>query len=258
MFIAGGGLALAPARGAVAPVSPDALPEVAALLNLLHEISGHYILTGQHNYPNTHSRNSDFAARYIGKAPVIFGSDFGFAADGDTDSYLARPDIVQEAIRQHQHGAIVALCWHAVPPTADEPVTFRPQPGADPAHLASVQGKLLDEQFKDVLTPGTALYERWCAQVDAIAVYLKQLEDAHVPVLWRPYHEMNGGWFWWGGRTGKYSTADLYRQIFDRLVNHHHLRNLVWVWSVDRVDGHPEREYRQVFSGHPVRRRARA
>jgi len=82
----------------------------------LYDISGHYTLTGQHNFPNVKSRNSQFAAKYIGKTPVIFGSDWGHAKAGDTDSYLARPDIVQEAIRQHHLGSIVALCWHAVPP----------------------------------------------------------------------------------------------------------------------------------------------
>ena len=233
---------------AVEPVTPNASPEVRAVLQMLHDISGKYTLTGQHNYPNTRSRNSEFAARYIGKTPAIFASDWGFAKPGDTDSYLARPDIVQEAIRQHQRGSLVAMCWHAVPPTADEPVTFRPLPGSDPNKLASVQGRLTDEQFKDLLTPGTPLYEHWCAQVDAIAVFLKQLQDAHVPVLWRPYHEMNGDWFWWGGRTGEYSTAALYRQIFDRLVNHHHLTNLIWVWSMDRVHN-PQMEHAKYFPG---------
>jgi mannan endo-1,4-beta-mannosidase len=230
------------------PVTPNASPEATALLQLLYDISGKYTLTGQHNFPNTKSRNSQFAAKYIGKTPIIFGSDWGQAKAGDTDSYLARPDIVQEAIRQHQMGAIVALCWHAVPPTADEPVTFRQLPGSDPKMLKSVQGKLLDEQFKDVLTPGTALYNHWCAQVDVIAGFLKQLQDAHVPVLWRPYHEMNGDWFWWGGRTGEYSTIALYKQLFDRLVNHHHLNNLVWVWSMDRPST-PERAHAKYFPG---------
>jgi mannan endo-1,4-beta-mannosidase len=231
-----------------APVTPDASPEARALLQLLYDISGKYTLTGQHNNPNTKSRNSDFATRYLGKTPIIFGSDWGHAKAGDSDSYLARPDIVQEAVRQNARGEIVALCWHAVPPTTDEPGTFRPLPNADPKHLASVQGKLLDEQFRDILTPGTALYEHWCAQVDAIAGFLKQLEAAHVAVLWRPYHEMNGDWFWWGGRTGEYSTAALYRQIFDRLVNHHHLTNLVWVWSMDRPS-QPGREFAKYFPG---------
>jgi mannan endo-1,4-beta-mannosidase len=179
----------------------------------------------------------------------VWSQDFGFSEDGDKDSYLARPAIVQEAIRQHRQGAIITLCWHAVPPTADEPITFQPLPGADSTALASVQGRLLDRQFRDVLTPGTALHGRWLKQVDAIASFLKQLQAAHVPVLWRPYHEMNGDWFWWGGRhEGEYTTAALYRQIFDRLVHHHRLSNLVWVWSVDRPT-RPDRTFDKYYPG---------
>jgi mRNA-degrading endonuclease HigB of HigAB toxin-antitoxin module len=111
-----------------------------------------------------------------------------------------------------------------------------------------VQGQILDQQFKDVLTPGTRLYKRWRAQVDSIAFYLKKLQDAHVPVLWRPYHEMNGKWFWWGGRIGKYSTASLYRQLFDRLVNYHKLNNLIWMWSVDRPVK-PEMQFSDFYPG---------
>jgi Glycosyl hydrolase family 26 len=233
---------------AVRPVADGASPEATALLQLVTDVSGRYLLTGQHNFPNVHDRNSVFAAAYTGKAPVIFGSDWGHAKAGDTDSYLARPDIVKEAIRQHQQGAIVTLCWHAIPPTSDEPGTFRPLPGADPRALASVQGRLPDDQFRDILTPGTRLYERWCAQVDAVAGFLKQLRDAHVPVLWRPYHEMNGDWFWWGGRPGPDGTRALYRQMFERYNRVHHLNNLVWVWSVDRPKT-PERQYAGFFPG---------
>lgn len=231
------------------PVTPDAMPETRALLKFLQSISGTYTLTGQHNFPSTHDRNSLFVGQYLGKTPVIWGSDFGFAAKGDTDSYLARPDIVQEAIRQNRKGSIVALCWHAIPPTSDEPGTFQPQPGADPNQLKSVQGKLLDSQFQEILTPGTPLYNQWCKQVDRIAGFLKQLEDAHVPVLWRPYHEMNGDWFWWGFRTqGQFTTRALYKQEFDRFVNFHHLKNLLWVWNVDRPS-RPGMEYDKYFPG---------
>jgi mannan endo-1,4-beta-mannosidase len=103
------------------PVSKDASPEAKALLELFYRISGKYTLTGQHNYPNTRDRNSRFAAQYIGQTPAIWSTDMGFAKDGDTDSYLARPDIVKEATRQHKKGSLVTLCWHAVPPTANEP-----------------------------------------------------------------------------------------------------------------------------------------
>jgi mannan endo-1,4-beta-mannosidase len=231
------------------PVTPKASPEAVALLNLFYSISGKYTLTGQHNYPNIKDRNTRFAAEYIGKTPIVFSTDWGFSKENDKDSYLARPAIVKEAIRQHNLGSIITICWHAVPPTAKEPVTFQPVPGTNPPALASVQGQLTDQQFRDILTPGTPLYKSWCAQVDSIAHYLKQLQDAHVPVLWRPYHEMNGSWFWWGGRTGKQGTQALYRQLFNRLVKYHKLNNLVWIWSVDRPN-RPEMKFTNFYPGN--------
>jgi mannan endo-1,4-beta-mannosidase len=234
----------------IRPVTPNASPEAKALLEYIQGISGKFTLTGQHNYPQSGDRNTQFAADYIGKTPVVWSDDFGFSKVGDKDTYLSRPEIIKEAIRQFHMGAIVTLCWHAVPPTADEPVTFQPLPGANPEALASVQGQLTDAQYKDLLTKGTALNKHWMQQVDVIASYLKQLQDAHVPVLWRPYHEMNGNWFWWGGRyKGKYTTSELYRQIYDRLVNYHKLNNLIWVWSVDRPTG-ADRAFANFYPGN--------
>jgi mannan endo-1,4-beta-mannosidase len=228
------------------PVTPNASPEARALLKLLDDVSGRYTFTGQHNYPNTKDHNSVFAANYTGEMPVVYGIDMGHAVAGNSDSYLARPDIVKECIRQHHAGSLVTICWHAVPPTGDEPTTFSPQPGADPKHLKSVQGQLLDEQFHELLTPGTPLHRKWEQQVDVIAGFLAQLRDAHVPVLWRPYHEMNGNWFWWGGRGA--DTAALYRMMFDRYTQVHHLDNLIWVWSVDRVHS-AQMEHAKYFPG---------
>jgi mannan endo-1,4-beta-mannosidase len=222
----------------VRPVTPNASPEAVALLKYIHGISGKHTLTGQHNYPDTKDTSTRQAAAAWGKTPAVFGQDFGFAAPGDKDAVAARPDIIAEVKRQYASGAIITLCWHAVRPTEDEPVTFR----------GSVQGKLTDEEWNELITPETRLNQRWCDQVDVIAGYLKQLRDAHVPVLWRPYHEMNGDWFWWGGRRGERGTTVLYRQLFDRLANHHQLNNLVWIWSVDRPST-PERQFVDFFPG---------
>ena len=233
-----------------APVTPDASPEARALLQFIQGLSGKHIMTGQHNFPNTKDTSTLSAERAYGKVPVIFGQDFGFAAPGDKDAVAARPAIIEEVKRQYALGSIIALCWHAVPPTADEPVTFQPRRGAGATTngpLASVQGRLTDQQWNDVITPGTDLYKHWCAQVDVVAGYLKQLQAAHVPVLWRPYHEMNGDWFWWGGRLGDKGTKVIYRQIYDRFVNYHHLNNLIWIWSCHR----PARADRQFADYNP-------
>ena len=215
------------AHAAPQPVNPHASPEARALLAYLDSISGQGTITGQHNFPNDGSRWTDRAYDLTAKYPGLFGEDFGFSAGDDKDSVLSRPAMIEEVKRQYKNGAVIALTWHAVRPTDDEPVTFHD----------SVQGHLTDYEWHQLLTPGSALNKRWCDQVDVIAGYLRQLRDAHVPVLFRPYHEVNGNWFWWGYRPGKDGSAALYRQIFDRFVNVHHLDNLVWVWNVNAPGG---------------------
>jgi len=94
---------------------------------------------------------------------------------------------------------------------------------------------LTDQEWHDLITPGTEINERWKSQVDVIAWFLMQLRDAHVPVLWRPYHEMNGGWFWWGKKPGPDGYKKLYRMLFDRLVNVHKLNNLIWIYGCNEM-----------------------
>jgi mannan endo-1,4-beta-mannosidase len=215
------------AQPAAEPVNPHATPEARALLAYIDSISGKATIAGQHNYPNDGSRWTDLAFDLTGKYPGLFGQDFGFSGGDDKDSVLSRPAMIEEAERQYRNGAVIALTWHEVRPTDDEPVTFHD----------SVQGHLTDYEWKELLTPGSPLNNRWRAQVDVVAGYLRQLKDAHVPVLFRAYHEMNGNWFWWGGRPGKDGSAELYRMIYDRFVNVHHLDNLVWVWNVNAPGG---------------------
>ncbi|HEY1254054.1 MAG TPA: glycosyl hydrolase [Terracidiphilus sp.] len=215
------------AQPAPEPVNPAATPEARALLAYFDSISGKATIAGQHNFPNVGARWTDMAYDLTAKYPGLFGGDFGFSGGEDKDSVLARPAMIAEAERQYRNGAVVTITWHEVRPTDDEPVTFKD----------SVQGHLTDAQWKELLTPGSPLNLRWQAQVDVVADYLKQLQDAHVPVLFRPYHEMNGNWFWWGGRAGRDGSVALYRQLYDRFVNVHHLDNLLWLWNVNAPNG---------------------
>lgn len=219
-----------------APVTPDASPEAKALLHMLYQISGRQTLSGQHNDAERPGANTDIAARLTGQAPAVYGEDWGFGAEAAARRHAE----VQELIGEWRAGHIIALCWHEPPPTMDEPVSFQ----------HDVQSRITPQQFDDLLTPGTPLYKHWCTQLDAIAECLKELQDAHVPVLWRPYHEINGGWFWWNGIRGDatHGSKQLYRQEFDRLVHYHHLSNLIWVWNPDRPEG-ADRQFVDYFPG---------
>jgi mannan endo-1,4-beta-mannosidase len=203
------------------PVTPHASPEAVKLLDYLYSISGEHTLTGQHSVPLLGSLRLASVEKQTGKYPAVFGQDFGFSAPGTWDGINFRQQLVDEAIRRSSEGFIITLMWHAVPPTQDEPVDFR----------KSIQSELTDDQWKELITPGTNLNERWKSQVDVIAWHLKQLQGAGVPVLWRPYHEMNGDWFWWGKKPGDDGYRKLWRMLYDRLVNFHKLNNLIWVFN---------------------------
>lgn len=78
----------------------------------------------------------------------------------------------------------------------------------------------------------------WKAQLDSIAVRLKHLSDRGVVVLWRPFHEMNGTWFWYGpqSRTNDEFKA-LWRHMFTYFTKTKGLHNLLWVYSPDDGPG---------------------
>ena len=216
-----------PNPGQRPPANPNATAEARELLAFLYEITGRATLTGQHNTPAQLSEYSDQAGEIAGKYPALWGQDFGFTQD-DMDGIIYRQAVMDEARRQHAAGSVITLMWHAVRPTEDEPVTFR----------ESICGKITDGEWRDLLTPGTAIHRRWEAQVDVIAGFLAQLREARVPVLWRPYHEMNGDWFWWGKRAGPDGYAALWRQLYQRLVGVHRLDNLLWVWNANAPAPH--------------------
>lgn len=208
------------------PVTPNATPEAQELLAYLYQISGEKTLVGQHVVPLLGSSRLSVIHRQTQQYPAVFGQDFGFAYPGYWDGINYRQAIVDEAIRRHEQGFIITLMWHAVPPTMDEPVSFK----------EGIQAALTKAEWDSLVTPGTYLHERWKSQVDVIAWFLKQLQYARVPVIWRPYHEMNGGWFWWGKKKGDQGYKQLYRMMFDRLVSFHGLRNLLWVYNTNEVN----------------------
>jgi len=211
-------IALTTTGRAQTPVNPNASAEARALLRLLYEQRGKALISGQHNYNHQPGQYSAKAAEIAGKTPALWGTDFIW---NGTEDPGAR--IVADAIRRHGEGQIVTLMWHAGRPQDDPPFGWS----------TSIQGELTAAEWRQLVTPGTPLNLRWQKQVDVVAGHLKLLRDAKVPVLWRPYHEMNGVWFWWGDKRGPEGYAKLYRMLWHRLVDVHRLDNLIWVWNAN-------------------------
>lgn len=76
----------------------------------------------------------------------------------------------------------------------------------------------------------TAAYQDLLTDLAFAADQLSYFAEYDVPVLLRPYHEMNGDWFWWGGKTPS-SYRQLWQIMYNYLVNTRGLHNLIFVWS---------------------------
>lgn len=209
------------------PINPNATREAKALLQYLSTIDDRHLLSGQHCYNHEPDRYYDLAREITGEYPAVWGTDFIWQGTRDPGA-----DVVEAAIQKHNEGSIITLMWHAGRPTDDPPFPWR----------ESIQGEVSDEEWTELTTPGTKLHKRWLAQVDQVAEHLKQLQHANVPVLWRPYHEMNGSWFWWGDKKGENGYIKLWKMMFDRYVNHHQLNNLIWVWNANAPRNLPKDE----------------
>jgi mannan endo-1,4-beta-mannosidase len=201
------------------PVSPGASPEARAVLRYLYDISGTGILGGVHGQNWDPYAMPELVEEETGTYPAFYSGDFRYGNDLDN-----RRRMVVEAARDHwKNGtSIVSLMWHVTPPLEE-----------NTAGWERVQSsRLTPEQTDSLLTPGNRWYEAWMAKLDEIAGYLEELRQEGVPVLWRPFHEMNGGWFWWG-KNARFD--EMWIQMFERFTDHHGLDNLLWVWSPNCV-----------------------
>jgi mannan endo-1,4-beta-mannosidase len=202
------------------PVNKNTSKEARELLEYLYSLSGEKILSGHHNYIHELTRYTGEVKKLTGKYPAIWGGDF---SAGWRRKSNFRDDLIKQAIEQHEKGVIVTLMWHCK----------RPVDTVHKPNWETVRGEMTSEQWDEFLTPGTHLNGLWLEQIDEVANYLKILEDKNIPVLWRPYHEMNGVWFWWCNKPGEKGFQRLWKSMYDRFVHHHKLNNLIWVWNAN-------------------------
>ncbi|MFF3461092.1 glycoside hydrolase family 26 protein [Streptomyces sp. NPDC002619] len=93
--------------------------------------------------------------------------------------------------------------------------------------------------FGRVITEGTAEHRALLHDLDFLADHLGYLADRGVPVLLRPYHEMNttpGHGFWWAGQDPA-AYRKLWRLTYDYLVQRRGLHNLIFVWAPNSWEG---------------------
>ncbi|HYO25931.1 MAG TPA: glycosyl hydrolase [Lacipirellulaceae bacterium] len=196
---------VSPAPGAVAatPVTPDASDEARALLNYIYSVHGKQTLSGQMWSP-WGGDEIETVERITGKLPAIRGHDYIHERSNDRENELM--------IAWWKAGGIPTVMWHWGAPTHGE------------GYNQSKRTIDVDRCFEE----GTPEHAAMWKDLERIANRLTVLRDAGVPVLWRPMHEFDGEWFWYGKEGGE-KFVRLWKTMFDYFAKERRLNNLIWV-----------------------------
>jgi mannan endo-1,4-beta-mannosidase len=218
------------------PVNPNASSEARALLARLASVYGRGTLSG-----TIKDQDNDLVVQITGRTPAMMGGDLMDYSPSRVAHGADPQGETERLIRAAARGQIITLCWHWNAPTdlIDATTTDASGNEVNARWYKGFYSNATTFDFARALDdPESEGYQLLMRDIDAIAVELKKLEDAGVPVLWRPLHESDGGWFWWGTR-GPENFKRLWRLLYDRLTVHHGLNNLLWVYTIDDVAWYP-------------------
>lgn len=219
------------------PANPDLIASAADVLRLVHGVrdAEGMILSGQQEWQENNTFEAHRIRGRVGDYPAIRG--FGI---WEEETLFPDTDPVQEAFESFVlHGTIPTFSWWVPSPTpgAKEACPYAALSAGTPGSCWSVE---VAASVRAALTPGTPEFENLRVSMDHAATRLDYLADREVPVLWRPFHEMNAPHFWWGvgadGSGGDNTAAafrELWRTVFDYLVHERQLHNLIWVFSMN-------------------------
>ncbi len=225
-------------------INPNATENTKKLFRYLCESYGNVTLSGQ--VCNDGLDGDEFKAIYeaTGKYPAIVGLDMMDYTPSRT-ALGANSYAVDTAINFHNSGGIVTFCWHWNAPT--EYLLDGNDANGSPRWWSGFSTTNTTFDIAAVMNGsdpnGKALIDRDIAE---IAKQLHRMEDAGIPVLWRPLHEASGGWFWWGAK-GPDAYKKFWVYLYEELTYTYGCNNLIWVWNGQHADWYPGDEYVDVI-----------
>lgn len=215
-------------------VDANATKETVALFYNLKKMAKTKIAIGQQDAFNSFYQDaggdSDIK-KNTGYDPAILGSDFMFITDKSNNNqvdnwfYQQEQKIVSDAKSAYAKGIINTFCWHLREPNKEE--TF---------NTSEMTSEQKTTAFKSIL-PGGANHEWYKKKLDKVASVVSNLKGTNgelIPIIFRPFHEFDGSWFWWGASfctPDEYKTA--YQFTVDYLKNTKGVHNILYAFSPD-------------------------
>lgn len=180
----------------------------------------------------------------VGDYPAVFGFDLGGIEMGDEKNLDSVPFewIREEAIRHFERGGIVTFSWHPRNPL-----------NGGTAWVGNTMAPT-DEEKQTVasILPGGEMHEKFQSWMNNVTDFLATLETADgkkVPFIFRPWHEYNGSWFWWGELE---TTPEQFKGLWNMLQDHVNAAlptNVVWAFSPNLDGRWTEERFLQKYPG---------
>lgn len=159
-----------------------------------------------------------------GDYPGVMGFDLGGIEMGDEKNLDSVPFalIRSELVAHHLRGGIVTLSWHP----------RNPLTGGNAWDVSN------DQTVRSVLYGGPMYmkFQQWLCRVADFIETLRTPEGKPVPIIFRPWHENNGSWFWWGEKLCAASEYHALWNMTQDYMAHRGLSNLLWSYSPNLGD----------------------
>ncbi|MDG5471526.1 CIA30 family protein [Jeotgalibacillus sp. ET6] len=230
---------------------PQASKHTKALFKYLKDVSGHQILFGhQHatdegltltnEAPRTASEQSE-VLNAVGDYPAVFGWDTG-SLDGNEKPGVSADTIdqnIENTIasmkKTHELGGIIALSMHPKNFVTDGPYN-------------DTTGSVVEK----ILPGGSnhADFNEWLDRLASLAQGLKDENGEAIPIIFRPFHEQTGNWFWWGAHeTSPEQYKAIYRYTVDYLRDEKEVHNILYGFSPGAGPGGALDRYMETYPG---------
>ena len=223
-------------------VDPNASEKTEKLLSFLYETAGNRIIAGQHTQ-TVKMEEIEYIKEVTGRTPKLYGFELlGYSPNINYEyaSYECLKEVEENKgtldvafdLAQRED-IILTFTFHWYSPLY--------------GHDKSFYQKNTDFDARMILKEASQERKAFYHDMEIIGKELKRFADADIPILWRPFHESDGDWFWWGSK-GPEVARELYKLMFDYYVNTLQLNNLIWVYNCRLNEGYPGDEYVDVIS----------
>ncbi len=223
------------------PCVKNASDEVKSVLNYLKEISGKAIITGQHTQ-TVLQEELLYIRSVTKKMPALLGFEllsyshninYSDASDECLTEIYENRNTLSKAYEWAEKKGLITFTWHWFSPMGGRDKSFYTENTSFDPH-----GILID---------GTNERRAFYRDLDEMAKLLGGFQKRKIPIIWRPFHEAEGDWFWWGSK-GAVIAAKLYRLMFNYFTKEKGLDNLIWVWNCPLKDSYVGDEYCDIIS----------